>query len=55
MRVVAGIVYTVRRMYPDDLVFLVDLAQAAKVPARTPLEVLAPQNGEQILHQLGYW
>jgi hypothetical protein len=55
MKVVAGIVDTVRRINPDELVFFIDLAQAgAKVPSHSPLEAQARQNGEQILNELGY-
>jgi hypothetical protein len=36
-------------------VFFIDLAlAAAKAPAHSPLETAARQNGEQILHELGY-
>jgi hypothetical protein len=51
----AGIIDAVRRIEPDELVFFIDLVQAAiKAPAHSPLETAARQEGEQILRELGY-
>jgi hypothetical protein len=55
MQPAAGIIEAVRRIKPDELVFFIDLVQAAiKAPAYSPPETAARQGGEQILRELGY-
>jgi hypothetical protein len=52
---VSGIVDAVRRINPEELVFFVDMAQAAaKMPSHSPLEELARRHADEILRELGY-
>jgi hypothetical protein len=55
MQAAAGIIDAVRTIKPDELVFFIDLVQAAaKEPAPSPLVATARRTGEQILQALGY-
>jgi hypothetical protein len=55
MQAAAGIVDAIGTIKPDELVFFIDLVQAAaKEPAPSPLVAMARRTGEQILHALGY-